>query len=320
MTEPSTPPVGRRVSAPLRAAALALVRRGGPTLARTMFLLLVLVLVTASVVAAVGTSEHWATWLVVTVLGVAAVLCVVAGAWLLGEVQRLNVRPPAVTVPRHTWRRPLSRLREHFQMANETRLAPKPLERWPVERPTGKPLVSVVVTAYNCAPLLAQTLSSLQQQDFEDWECVVVDDGSTDHTFDVACKFAVDDGRFHVVYEPNGGLSHARNTGLMAAQAGLVTFLDGDDVLFPSSLSSRLGQIRQSTDDTVAGAYCDWTPFQGEDPPFLPEGKPRALQSVTALTSPWDCPFIASAPLVRRDVVVVMGGFDESLATAEDAD
>ena len=218
------------------------------------------------------------------------------------------------------WQRGFAKLRPAFQAANSPEL------NWlPGLAPSGidadKPKVTVVVPAHNRAGLLVQTLSSLQRQDFPDWECVVVNDASTDHVLDVARMFCDRDPRFRIAsHDAVRGLAASRNTGLMLARADFVTFLDGDDILFRSALSRRLEEWSDPADEALAGVYCDWRPFYGLDVPAVPSGVARALNRITALSAPWDCPFIASAPLLRTDVVSRLGGFDESLSTAEDAD
>src|SRR5207342_704644 len=115
-----------------------------------------------------------------------------------------------------------------------------------------QPAVSVVVTAHNDSRFLGSALTSLIEQDFGDFECIVIDDGSTDLTIDVASAFSAADTRFRLVqHEGDAGLPAARNTGLSYARAPWVTFLDADDFLWPSALSRRLEAV--SDDPECAG-------------------------------------------------------------------
>ena len=79
------------------------------------------------------------------------------------------------------------------------------------------PLVSIIMPAYNACNRIAQTIESVLSQRFADLELIVVDDGSTDHTVDVAARYAVEDSRVRVLSIPNGGPSAARNAGMAAA-------------------------------------------------------------------------------------------------------
>jgi CDP-glycerol glycerophosphotransferase len=67
------------------------------------------------------------------------------------------------------------------------------------------PLVSVIVPAYNVEPFLAETLASVQRQTYREFEVIVVDDGSTDRTGEIARQFAEKDARFTLLRQPNGG-------------------------------------------------------------------------------------------------------------------
>ena len=180
-----------------------------------------------------------------------------------------------------------------------------------------QPAVTVVVTAYNDTRFLAQALTSLIEQDFADFECIVVDDGSTDLTMDVGFGFAAVDARFRVVqHEGNSGLPAARNTGLSYARGAWVTFLDADDFLWPSAISRRLEVI--GDDPECAGAYCDWRSETEESSPRDRPTEARQLERVTFPGAEWDTPFIASAPILRTAIVRAVGGFSESLHSAED--
>ena len=197
----------------------------------------------------------------------------------------------------------------------------------PNERPTAgveiaDPDLAVIVTSLNRATLLRLALRSVQLQDLDRWECIVVDDGSIDDSLVVAQSFAAVDPRFSVVrHDRNRGLSAARNTGMAFARAPLVCFLDDDDVLLPASLSSRLTALVGQPAD-VAGAYCDWIGIDPEDRLGAATRRrtPRAMHSVTYGNLAVGAPFISSSPLLRADVLRSLRGFDETIARAEDVD
>jgi Glycosyl transferase family 2 len=179
------------------------------------------------------------------------------------------------------------------------------------------PQVTVVVTAFNDSPYLGHALRSLVRQDLTDFECVVVDDASTDLTLDVAVAYARKDDRFRVVHhEGNAGLPAARNTGLGYARAEWVTFLDADDFLWPSALSRRVAAA--AADPLCAGVYCDWRAVPPDADPGTKPSKPRSLQPVTFSDLRWETPFIASAPVLRTEAVRALDGFREELRSAED--
>ena len=96
----------------------------------------------------------------------------------------------------------------------------------------------MVTPCYNGSRYLGDCVASVKSQTLQDWEMVIVDDGSTDDTADVADKLAEDDGRVRVIHQANRGAAAARNAGA-AASAPYLLFLDSDDVLAPAMLSDR---------------------------------------------------------------------------------
>jgi glycosyltransferase involved in cell wall biosynthesis len=103
---------------------------------------------------------------------------------------------------------------------------------------SAKPCVSVIIPTYNRAALVAEAVASVLAQTWRDFEVLVVDDGSTDHTATALAPFA---GQVRVVRRPSrGGVSAARNRGIAAARGQWLAFLDSDDLWLPEKLS-RLG-------------------------------------------------------------------------------
>ena len=90
-------------------------------------------------------------------------------------------------------------------------------------------MISIIVPLYNKETVILTTLSSIQGQGFKDWECIIVDDGSTDKSAKVVQDYIKDDGRFVYCYKQNGGPSSARNYGVKKAKFDWVIFLDADD-------------------------------------------------------------------------------------------
>lgn len=117
-------------------------------------------------------------------------------------------------------------------------------------------LVSIVIPAYNVEKFIGECLQSIQDQTLPDWEAIIVDDGSTDKTIDVIDAIIQHDRRFRLIHQQNGGVSKARNTGLLAATGTHLAFLDGDDMWEPTFLADLL-QAMQAKD--VNMAYCGYT-------------------------------------------------------------
>ncbi|TCL36080.1 glycosyl transferase family 2 [Anaerospora hongkongensis] len=116
--------------------------------------------------------------------------------------------------------------------------------------------VSIIIPAYNVGQFISETLESIQRQTFDNWEAIIVDDGSTDNTIEVVKNFTQNDKRFRLICQPNGGVSNARNTGLLAASGTYLSFLDGDDMWKPTFLAELLSTFQ---DNNINMAYCGYT-------------------------------------------------------------
>lgn len=93
------------------------------------------------------------------------------------------------------------------------------------------PTFSIIIPSYNYGHYLAECVHSLQSQTFTDWECWIIDDGSTDNTAQIAAQLTKDDLRVKYHYQENAGLSAARNTGITLSKGQYIQFLDTDDLL-----------------------------------------------------------------------------------------
>jgi succinoglycan biosynthesis protein ExoO len=122
------------------------------------------------------------------------------------------------------------------------------------ENGSSMPVVSVIVPCYNAAQFLASTLASIECQSFTDWECILIDDCSTDNTADLLRDFARMDSRFIPIFlDKNGGASAARNAGFAAARGIYITLLDADD----SYAFDRLARLVELISSTGADMVFD---------------------------------------------------------------
>ncbi len=128
------------------------------------------------------------------------------------------------------------------------------------------PLISIVVACYNGEKFLARTLKSVQAQTVDNWECLVVDDGSSDGTLAAAEKFAARDPRFRAVTQANAGVSAARNLGVAqaAASAEYLHFLDSDDLLMPDALETLLRALMDCPEAVGSHGLADQIDEVGE--------------------------------------------------------
>lgn len=174
-----------------------------------------------------------------------------------------------------------------------------------------RPLLAVIVPTYNRADIVQGCLRSVLAQEFDDFEVVVVNDGSTDATRDVLAR--VHHPRLRVVHQENAGLSTARNVGVEHASATYVTFLDDDDRVDRRWLSGFANAISAEQ----ASIVCCGAHLVDEDDVVVSTRRPRRLSApfdhVTGL-------FLAGTFAMRRDIFQEVGGFAPELPSRHTTD
>lgn len=113
------------------------------------------------------------------------------------------------------------------------------------------PNISVIVPVYQVEAYLERCIDSVKRQTYSDFECILVDDGSTDSSGTLCDRFAASDPRFTVIHKKNGGLSSARNAALAIARGTYICFLDSDDLLHPQTLEWLCRTIEDTGADLV---------------------------------------------------------------------
>lgn len=176
------------------------------------------------------------------------------------------------------------------------------------------PRVSVLMPAYNAGRYIAESVESVRGQTFEDWELVVIDDGSEDDTRSIVEAYAARDARVRYVRRPNGGQAAARNTGLAAARGSLVAFLDADDLWLPEKLEAQIEVLERTHVDLV---YTDGY-FFSDDAAELDERfniLPGAARGAEMFRTLFESNRIGTlSVLVKRGALDAVGLFDEDRA------
>jgi glycosyltransferase involved in cell wall biosynthesis len=180
------------------------------------------------------------------------------------------------------------------------------------------PKVSVIIPTYNSRRFLEHAIRSVLEQTFQDWELILVDDGSTDDTGQMVAGLG--DPRIRYVYQQNRGSPAARNTGLKLARGRYVAFLDADDLWFPEKLEKQVAYL-DSLPPTIGLVYSDYEMWNPESRarlgPFQVSGRPRG-NVLSHLLRPGSFFIHPCASLIRREVFDTVGLFDESLRMFED--
>lgn len=148
---------------------------------------------------------------------------------------------------------------------------------------------SLILPIYNVESYLSECLSLILKQSFSDFECLMIDDGSTDGSADICKKFASRDSRFKYYYKNNGGLSDARNYGLRKSSGDYIVFIDSDDVVSSELLAIVKHCIEQHHADVV---YFDYIKFYAEDGNCAPD--------LDVPVTRVDCSLISNAELAQK--------------------
>ncbi len=124
-----------------------------------------------------------------------------------------------------------------------------------------KDLVSVIIPVYNVEKYLDDCLKSILNQKYDNLEIIIVDDGSTDKSGDIAKRYASSNKSIKIVHQKNGGLSSARNTGIKHAHGEWVVFVDSDDYVDEHYVARLIEKANKSQADVVT---CSFTPFSDD--------------------------------------------------------
>jgi len=165
------------------------------------------------------------------------------------------------------------------------------------------PQVSVVVPCYNQSQYLEQALLSVKQQTFSNWECIVVNDGSSDNTEEIAIRWKETDSRFIYLKKENEGLSEARNSGIKISKSNYILPLDADDILGKNYIELALQEF--NLDKSLKVVYSRALKFGKEE--GLLSLTPFSLQNLSR-----NCMIFASAMFKKEDWNRV-GGYDKNM-------
>jgi len=183
-----------------------------------------------------------------------------------------------------------------------------------------KPLVSVIMAAYNCQEYVGEAIESILAQTYENWELICVDDASTDRTRAIVARYAEANDRIKLLCNAeNLGPAATRNVALKHAKGEFLAVLDADDVALPDRLERSLEAFGQDPAlGLVAGVY-ETIGRDGRTLRRLPAQAWDASQIRNTLLTEGP-PFGHSSIMVRRALLDLIGGYDEAMPVAQDYD
>jgi glycosyltransferase involved in cell wall biosynthesis len=176
------------------------------------------------------------------------------------------------------------------------------------------PVVSVIIPTFNRGWVLKDAIDSVLLQEFEDFELIVVDDGSTDNTKDILDSFKE---KIIVLRQSNRGVSSARNAGVAKASGEFIAFLDSDDLWLPGKLSVQVDFFRTNPDALICQTEETWVRKGVKVNPKKRHKKPSGMIFEPSLAL---CLVSPSAVMMKRILFDDIGLFDENLFACEDYD
>jgi len=186
------------------------------------------------------------------------------------------------------------------------------------------PLISIITPCFNYGKFLPECLESLKSQSYSNWECIIINDGSTDDTEEIALRYVDSDPRFKYVYQQNAGLPAARNTALRIAKGDYIQLLDADDLLEPEKFTVQLNlfALNQSIDliySSMVIFYSDKNskehiPFVVASNPVSASGKHHVIINLLLK----DVFFLPGCAIFTRKLFEKVGLFNEELYGLED--
>lgn len=179
-------------------------------------------------------------------------------------------------------------------------------------------LISVLMPLYNAEAFVEEAIESVLSQTYEQWELIIVNDGSTDRSLELAKQFESD--KIHVLTQPNSGACVARNRAIREAKGQYIKFLDADDVLASECLSVQICQIQELSEHQIPFGDYDFIDSEGNqlyDYAFEFPDELRKDQEFF-FYSHWEV--LITSPLHRKSNLEQIGGFDEELPRGQEYD
>jgi glycosyltransferase involved in cell wall biosynthesis len=192
-----------------------------------------------------------------------------------------------------------------------------------------EPKISIIIPCYNYSHFLPECLENLKSQSHTNWECLIIDNASTDNSKDVIHSFAALDNRIKYLYQPIKGPSAARNIGIKEAKGEYIQFLDADDLLQVNKFKNGISIFNNNPDAAIV--YSDMRYFAHgnknelfyamqlnkiQDRPwmsYVEGGKNDIMPSILTGNI-----MVISSPLIKKNVLDEIGYFDETLSFHED--
>lgn len=177
------------------------------------------------------------------------------------------------------------------------------------------PRVSVVMAVCNGERHVRQAIESILNQTFGDFECIIIDDGSTDGSPDIIAEYAVGDGRIHMVRQANAGLTVSLNRGIARARGEYIARMDADDVSVLTRLEKEVAYLDAHPGIALVACFAWIINDAGET---VGDHEPSVSHDVIRARSFFSGQICHPSVMVRADAVRALGGYNERFAYAQD--
>lgn len=188
-------------------------------------------------------------------------------------------------------------------------------------------LVSIIIPTFNRGHIIHETLDSVLTQTYANWECIIVDDGSTDDTVLVVRKFLEDDNRFRFYHRPNNrlkGASSCRNYGFALSKGDYIQYLDSDDIISANKLEEQIKMICNEPYTSLVTCKWGWLRSDKQDKILFDKldtynffSSPEAFLNALARSKGY---FPINAYLINRKMIERTGDWNEHLTINDDGE
>ncbi len=183
---------------------------------------------------------------------------------------------------------------------------------------SSSPEVSVIMPSYNAETFISESIDSILQQSFTDFELILIDDGSTDRTLDIIKQYAASDARIVVIEKENSGQTDSMNVGIYKSRGQLIARLDNDDIAMPDRLKKQVAYMRRLPDVVLLGTCAFEIDLYGSTikKDDYPTNHAHLLNNLKRIKRF----FSHSSVMFRSTVVKHIGGYNPRYKIAQDYD
>lgn len=183
---------------------------------------------------------------------------------------------------------------------------------------TSRPVASVVIPVFNTAQYLERAVDSVLNQTFNDFEVLLLDDGSSDGSSEILDRYQATDSRCRVYHWPNRGIIVTRNEGNTLAKADILILMDSDDICMPDRFDKQIRYLQTNPDCVAVGSKI--LLIDAEDMPITEMGNKFSHEEIDSTNMSGDSIFFQPTVALRKAAVEQVGGYREEFPCAEDFD